>query len=53
MLTAWPITAITAKQHYADLIGTHSLHVQSFQGHGGDFIKQSGFSPDAYVQMVM
>jgi hypothetical protein len=29
------------------------LHVQSFQGYGSDFIKQSGFSPDAYVQMAM
>jgi carnitine O-acetyltransferase len=43
----------TAKRDYADLIGQHSLHVQSFQGYGSDFIKQSGFSPDAYVQMAM
>ena len=31
----------------------HEIHVQSFQGYGSDFIKQSGFSPDAFVQMAM
>lgn len=30
-----------------------ALNVQSFHGYGSDFIKQSGFSPDAYVQMAM
>jgi carnitine O-acetyltransferase len=29
------------------------LHVQSFQGYGSTFMKQSGYSPDAYVQMAM
>lgn len=47
------MTQLPAKQDYADLIGRHSLHVQSFQGYGSDFIKQAGFSPDAYVQMAM
>lgn len=27
--------------------------MQSFQGYGSDFMKQSGYSPDAYVQMAM
>lgn len=31
----------------------HELHVQSFHGYGSDFIKQAGYSPDAYVQMAM
>jgi len=36
-----------------DLTSAHSLHVQSFQGYGSDFIKKAGFSPDAFVQMAM
>ncbi len=35
------------------MIGAHDLHVQCFQGYGSNFIKQSGFSPDAYVQMAI
>ena len=31
----------------------HDIEVQSFQAYGSDFIKQAGFSPDAYVQMAM
>ena len=34
-------------------MGRHSLEVQSFQGYGSNFIKQAGYSPDAYVQMAM
>ena len=29
------------------------MHVQSFQGYGSSFIKKSGFSPDAFVQVAM
>ena len=42
-----------AKSDYSQLVSKHSLHVQSFQGYGSDFIKKAGFSPDAYVQMAM
>ncbi|GKZ01379.1 carnitine O-acetyltransferase mitochondrial [Mayamaea pseudoterrestris] len=42
-----------AKEDYFELVNKHSLNVQSFQGYGSDFIKQAGFSPDAYVQMAM
>lgn len=31
----------------------HDLQVQSFHGYGSNFIKKSGFSPDAYVQMAI
>ena len=34
-------------------MGAHDLQVQSFQGFGSTFMKQSGFSPDAFVQMAM
>lgn len=34
-------------------MGRHALHVQSFRGYGSDFIKKSGYSPDAYVQIAM
>ena len=44
---------MTAKANFEELIGAHDLHVQSFQGYGSSFIKKAGFSPDAYVQMVM
>mmetsp|Transcript_5043 Transcript_5043/g.12379 ORF Transcript_5043/g.12379 Transcript_5043/m.12379 type:complete len:753 (-) Transcript_5043:411-2669(-) len=33
--------------------GKHDLDVQSFWGYGSDYMKRSGFSPDAYVQMAM
>ena len=35
------------------MVGNNSLHVQSFQGYGSTFMKQSGYSPDAYVQMAI
>jgi len=42
-----------AKSHFLKLTGDHELHVQSFQGYGSNFMKETGFSPDAYVQMAM
>lgn len=45
--------SFTAQQEFNNLINSHDLHVQSFQGYGSDFIKQSGFSPDAFVQMAI
>ena len=43
----------TSKQSYYEWTGKHGIDVQSFQGYGSNFIKTSGFSPDAYVQMAM
>jgi len=42
-----------AKQEYDQLTSSHELQVQSFQRYGATYMKQSGFSPDAYVQMAM
>lgn len=44
---------IPAQADFSELVGNNSLHVQSFQGYGSTFMKQSGYSPDAYVQMAM
>mmetsp|Transcript_27597 Transcript_27597/g.45643 ORF Transcript_27597/g.45643 Transcript_27597/m.45643 type:complete len:671 (+) Transcript_27597:117-2129(+) len=38
---------------FQKLITDHVLHVQSFQGYGSTFIKQSGFPPDAFIQVGM
>lgn len=44
----------TSKRNFEEFtVGKHDLAVQSFQGYGSDFIKKSGFSPDAYAQMAM
>ena len=43
----------TAKQDFANLTTNNSLHVESFRGYGGFFIKESGYSPDAFVQMAI
>lgn len=42
-----------AQTAYDNWTGKHELHVQSFQGYGSSFIKKSGFSPDAFVQIAM
>jgi carnitine O-acetyltransferase len=42
-----------AKQDFANLTTNHSLHVQSFRDYGGYFVKHSGYSPDAFVQMAI
>ena len=44
---------IPAKNDFDELVDNNSLHVQSFQGYGSTFMKQAGYSPDAYVQMAM
>lgn len=36
-----------------DLIDDHQLHVQSFQAYGSTYIKQAGYSPDAFVQQAI
>ena len=47
------LTLRTAKRDFADLVTNNSLHVQSFHGYGSSFIKQAGYSPDAFVQIAM
>jgi carnitine O-acetyltransferase len=42
-----------SKDVFTDWTGKHELNVQSFQGYGTTFIKNAGFSPDAYVQVAM
>jgi carnitine O-acetyltransferase len=43
----------TAWVEFKDVIKKQSNTAQSFQGYGSDFIKKSGHSPDAYVQMAV
>jgi len=43
----------TAKLAHQEWTGQHALHVQTFHGYGSNFMKQSGFSPDAFVQIAM
>jgi len=44
----------TSKDNFEEWTkGKHELDVQSFRGYGSDFMKKSGFSPDAYAQMAM
>jgi carnitine O-acetyltransferase len=44
----------TSKQNFEEWTkGKHDLDVQSFRGYGADFMKKSGFSPDAFAQMAM
>lgn len=42
-----------AKDAFTRLVTNNHLHVQSFQGYGSTYIKQAGYSPDAYVQMAI
>mmetsp|Transcript_5013 Transcript_5013/g.10309 ORF Transcript_5013/g.10309 Transcript_5013/m.10309 type:complete len:714 (+) Transcript_5013:38-2179(+) len=42
-----------SKSNFDNLISSHELQVQSFQGYGSNAIKKMGYSPDAYVQMAM
>lgn len=42
-----------AREAHLDWTGRHSIHTQRFHGYGRNWIKQAGFSPDAYVQMAM
>ena len=41
-----------AETRLADLIQQNEFQVMDFKGYGSNFIKQMGFSPDAFVQMV-
>jgi carnitine O-acetyltransferase len=47
------LTTSTAKDHLRDLVDRHDVQVCSFHGYGSDFMKNAGYSPDAYVQMAM
>jgi len=42
-----------AQASFHGLIKSHDLHVQSFHGYGSGWMKQNGFSPDAFVQAAM
>ena len=42
-----------AKAAHAEMSGKHELFVQTFHGFGGTFMKKSGCSPDAFVQMAI
>jgi len=41
------------KAKFDELVSSHEMDVQSFQGYGSSSIKKMGYSPDAYVQMAM
>ena len=43
----------TAQQQFAQVIASHDLRVQAYQGYGKGLIKKFKCSPDAYVQMVI
>ena len=43
----------TAQQQFAQVIASHDLRVQAYQGYGKGMIKKFKCSPDAYVQMVI
>ena len=42
-----------AKNDFTTLINDHSVHVLSFNGYGSTYIKNIGYSPDAFVQMAI
>jgi carnitine O-acetyltransferase len=42
-----------AEKDFRDVIGSHELRVQAYQGYGKGLIKKFKCSPDAYVQMVI
>ena len=44
---------ISAEMALKELIDNHQLHVQSFQAFGSSYIKQAGYSPDAFVQQAI
>ncbi|KAG9303461.1 hypothetical protein G9A89_013788 [Geosiphon pyriformis] len=43
----------TAEQNFDSLVAKHDLRVLSYEGYGKEVIKKLGFSPDAYVQMMI
>lgn len=42
-----------AKTDFHTLIAAQQLDIQHFHGYGSNFIKKSGYSPDAFIQMVI
>lgn len=42
-----------ASKDFSEVIGSHELRVQAYQGYGKGLIKKFKCSPDAYVQMVI
>ena len=42
-----------AKDDFTTLITDHSLNVLSFQGYGSNYMKNAGYSPDAFAQMAI
>lgn len=42
-----------AKKDFGQLVNDYEIQVESFQGYGSTFIKKAGYSPDAYIQMVI
>ncbi|CAG8541519.1 20175_t:CDS:2, partial [Gigaspora rosea] len=42
-----------AESNFDSLVAKHDLRVLSYQGYGKNGIKTLGFSPDAYVQMII
>ncbi|CZT00526.1 hypothetical protein WAI453_009285 [Rhynchosporium graminicola] len=42
-----------ATKDFTEVIGSHELRVQAYQGYGKGLIKKFKCSPDAYVQMVI
>ena len=42
-----------AKADFTKLTSEYEMNVQSFRGYGSSWMKQAGFSPDAYVQMAI
>ncbi|KPI40817.1 Carnitine O-acetyltransferase, mitochondrial [Cyphellophora attinorum] len=43
----------SAQKQFAQVIASHDLRVQAYQGYGKGLIKKFKCSPDAYVQMVI
>jgi carnitine O-acetyltransferase len=42
-----------ASKDFAEVMGSHELRVQAYQGYGKGLIKKFKCSPDAYVQMII
>eukprot|EP00978_Attheya_sp_CCMP212_P036610 scaffold167515_cov59-Attheya_sp.AAC.3 len=44
---------VKAEADFVKLTSSQEIRVESFQGYGRDYIKEMGYSPDAYVQMAI
>jgi len=42
-----------ARADFSKLVSNQQLSVQSFHGYGSNFIKESGYSPDAFIQIII